>query len=127
MVTAVEHSVFSWVVADVLSIAPTPAGCRGMPRSPRLLWKCVIESSFVHNAGTEVSIIEQRLDGGQVSPFPLLRCRNVFVLPGIPTLLQKKWQVCVCVCSGTGAAGGAVRLLQKKQGLPPTLGGPDVA
>ncbi|GAB4821656.1 hypothetical protein N2152v2_008702 [Parachlorella kessleri] len=43
-------------------------------------------------AGTEVSIIEQHLDSGKVSPFPLLRCRNVFVLPGIPTLLQKKWQ-----------------------------------
>lgn len=31
--------------------------------------------------------------GREPSPFPLLRCRNVFVLPGIPSLLQKKWQV----------------------------------
>lgn len=28
------------------------------------------------------------MEGGALSPFPLLRCRNVYVLPGIPALLQ---------------------------------------
>lgn len=42
--------------------------------------------------GSEVALIEHRLDSGELSPFPLLRCRNVYVLPGIPTLLQKKWK-----------------------------------
>lgn len=40
------------------------------------------------NAGSEVHLIEYRLEGGALSPFPLLRCRNVYVLPGIPALLQ---------------------------------------
>lgn len=40
-----------------------------------------------------MALIEHRLDSGELSPFPLLRCRNVYVLPGIPTLLQKKWKV----------------------------------
>ncbi len=39
-------------------------------------------------AGSEVHLIEYRLEGGALSPFPLLRCRNVYVLPGIPALLQ---------------------------------------
>ncbi|KAL4424331.1 hypothetical protein ABPG75_001632 [Micractinium tetrahymenae] len=42
--------------------------------------------------GSEVHLIEYHLEGGAVSPFPLLRCRNVYVLPGIPALLQKKWR-----------------------------------
>lgn len=32
------------------------------------------------------------VDGGSLSPFPLVRVRNVYVLPGIPALLRKKWQ-----------------------------------
>ncbi len=28
------------------------------------------------------------MEGGAVSPFPLLLCRNIYVLPGIPALLQ---------------------------------------
>ncbi|KAI7844692.1 hypothetical protein COHA_001780 [Chlorella ohadii] len=42
--------------------------------------------------GSEVHLIEYRLEGGALSPFPLLRCRNVYVLPGIPALLQAKWR-----------------------------------
>lgn len=42
--------------------------------------------------GSEVHLIEYHLEGGAVSPFPLLRCRNIYVLPGIPALLQKKWR-----------------------------------
>ena len=41
--------------------------------------------------GGEVTLIEYAGDDGRASPFPLLKCRNVFVLPGIPALLQKKW------------------------------------
>lgn len=43
--------------------------------------------------GSEVAIIEYRINNGELSPFPLVRCRNVYVLPGIPHLLQKKWLV----------------------------------
>lgn len=39
-------------------------------------------------AGSEVHLIEHRMEDGTPSPFPLLRCRNVLVLPGIPSLLQ---------------------------------------
>lgn len=42
--------------------------------------------------GSEVHLLDYLQDGGAVSPFPLLRCRNIYVLPGIPALLQKKWQ-----------------------------------
>ncbi|KAI3436315.1 hypothetical protein D9Q98_002368 [Chlorella vulgaris] len=42
--------------------------------------------------GSEVHLIEHRTEDGAQSPFPLLRCRNIFVLPGIPALLQKKWR-----------------------------------
>jgi hypothetical protein len=69
--------------------------------------------------GSEVSLIEQRLDSGEVSPFPLLRCRNVFVLPGIPALLQKKWQVGGergCCASGTCAGGSAAVVEVHMQG-----------
>lgn len=31
-------------------------------------------------------------DDGRPSPFPVVRCKNVFVLPGVPHLLQRKWR-----------------------------------
>eukprot|EP00775_Hariotina_reticulata_P011537 gene11537-11680_t len=36
-------------------------------------------------------LIHYCLDSGGVSPFPLVAVRNVFVLPGVPHLLQQKW------------------------------------
>ncbi len=45
------------------------------------------------NAAGEVSTIECATeDGGGSSPFPVVCCRNVFILPGVPHLLQHKWQ-----------------------------------
>lgn len=41
--------------------------------------------------GSEVQLIEH-VDGGRLSPFPLVCCRNVYILPGIPALVQKKWE-----------------------------------
>ena len=35
------------------------------------------------------------MDDGSLSPFPVLQCRNVYVLPGVPHLLRKKWAVSV--------------------------------
>lgn len=39
------------------------------------------------------SIIDYLRDDGTQSPFPLIRCGNIFVLPGVPDLLQAKWKV----------------------------------
>ena len=73
------------------------------------------------NAG-EAELIDYTQSSGSPSPFPLMKCRNIYVLPGIPKLLQEKWKVhclacyngcvCVCVCvwrkAGCGGGGGGV-------------------
>ena len=41
----------------------------------------------------EVEAIDYTHSDGQPSPFPLIRCRNIYVLPGIPELLRSKWKV----------------------------------
>lgn len=51
--------------------------------------------------GSEVSIIEEYNSddnestsggtAGQPSPFPLIRCRNVYILPGVPDYLRRKF------------------------------------
>jgi hypothetical protein len=33
-----------------------------------------------------------------MSPFSLPRCRNVYVLPGVPDLLQQKWRTLKVLC-----------------------------
>ena len=38
-------------------------------------------------------IIDYVREDGTQSPFPLIRCENIFVLPGVPGLLQAKWKV----------------------------------
>jgi len=38
----------------------------------------------------ECELLEYEADGAP-SPFPLVRCRNVFVLPGVPGLVRRKW------------------------------------
>ena len=40
-----------------------------------------------------MELIDYKQADGSPSPFPLLLCRNVYVLPGVPHLLQQKWQV----------------------------------
>ena len=41
----------------------------------------------------ELKAIDYYMDDGSLSPFPVLQCRNVYVLPGVPHLLRKKWAV----------------------------------
>ncbi|KAL4552473.1 hypothetical protein Ndes2526B_g06677 [Nannochloris sp. 'desiccata'] len=41
--------------------------------------------------GPEIALIDYNQADGTVSPpFPLLKCRNVYVLPGVPSLVQQK-------------------------------------
>jgi len=42
--------------------------------------------------GSEVALLDYKHADGQTSPFPLVRCRNVYVLPGVPSLVQQKWR-----------------------------------
>lgn len=39
------------------------------------------------------TLVDYAKDDGSPSPFPLIRCRNIFVLPGVPDLLHIKWKV----------------------------------
>jgi hypothetical protein len=41
--------------------------------------------------GQETQLVEVLGANGANSPFPLVRCRNVFVLPGVPQLVKQKW------------------------------------
>lgn len=49
------------------------------------------ETSFptTSHAGSETELIE--FDAQTASPFPLIRCRNIYCLPGIPSLLHSTW------------------------------------
>lgn len=42
--------------------------------------------------GGEVSLIWYDLSDGTPSPYPLVRCRNVYILPGVPSILRRKWK-----------------------------------
>ncbi|KAL3157694.1 hypothetical protein ABBQ32_012130 [Trebouxia sp. C0010 RCD-2024] len=39
------------------------------------------------------TVIDYMRDDGSASPFPLIKCNNVYVLPGVPDLLRSKWKV----------------------------------
>ena len=41
----------------------------------------------------DVELLDYKLDNGEWSHFPLLRCRNIYILPGVPHLLRQKWGV----------------------------------
>ena len=41
----------------------------------------------------EVCLLEVSRDDGSTSPFPVVCCRNIFILPGVPHLLHRKWKV----------------------------------
>ena len=47
---------------------------------------------LVPYAAGSSDLIELVDDQEQRSPFPLVRCRNLYVLPGVPALLQQKWR-----------------------------------
>ncbi|KAK9840250.1 hypothetical protein WJX74_006136 [Apatococcus lobatus] len=40
----------------------------------------------------EAELIDYAQPSGGLSPFPLMKCRNIYVLPGIPHLLRQKWK-----------------------------------
>ena len=46
---------------------------------------------FVCAAG-ESELIELEEDVAKQSPFPLVQCSNIYILPGVPELLQQKWR-----------------------------------
>lgn len=46
----------------------------------------------IHHVAGECELIDHRFKDGRVSPFSLPRCRNVYVLPGVPDLLRQKWR-----------------------------------
>jgi len=41
--------------------------------------------------GPETVLIEYNLQDGRPSPYPLVRCRNVYILPGVPSIVEQKW------------------------------------
>jgi len=41
--------------------------------------------------GPETVMIPHKLRDGRPSPYPLVRCRNVYILPGVPSVVEKKW------------------------------------
>ena len=61
-------------------------------QSSACLGVSISERHAVLGAG-EVTVIDYALEDGRPSPFPVIRCRNVYVLPGVPHLLQQKWKV----------------------------------
>jgi len=54
----------------------------------------------------ESELIELEDDSTKLSPFPLVQCRNVYVLPGVPTLLQTKWRTLKVRLIGQSAWSG---------------------
>lgn len=41
---------------------------------------------------SEIVLIDYQQSDGSTSPFPLVRCRNIYLLPGVPSLVQQKWK-----------------------------------
>ena len=41
--------------------------------------------------GPETVLIEHRGEDGRPSAYPLVRCRNIYILPGVPSVVEKKW------------------------------------
>lgn len=41
--------------------------------------------------GPETALIEYKLKDGRPSPYPLIRCRNIYILPGVPSIVEQKW------------------------------------
>ncbi|KAI8102753.1 hypothetical protein M9434_005547 [Picochlorum sp. BPE23] len=41
--------------------------------------------------GPETILIDYMLRDGRPSPYPLVRCRNIYILPGVPSIVEQKW------------------------------------
>ncbi|KAG1663703.1 hypothetical protein FOA52_013271 [Chlamydomonas sp. UWO 241] len=48
----------------------------------------------------EAELLDYRLPGGEMSKWPVVRCRNIYVLPGVPHLLHQKWGAIKGVLTG---------------------------
>ena len=53
----------------------------------------MIARTCVRAAETTILEVGQQ---GRPCTFPVVRARNVYVLPGVPELLRQKWQVRLC-------------------------------
>ncbi|CAG9461140.1 unnamed protein product [Pedinophyceae sp. YPF-701] len=49
------------------------------------------EDVLLHDLPGEEDGIKDGKFAGKMNPFPLVQCRNILVLPGVPSLLRKKW------------------------------------
>ena len=63
--------------------------------------------------GPEITLIDYNHADGTVSPFPLLKCRNIYVLPGVPSLVGMfaKWTRFYdgfCFIGDGGGGGGVI-------------------
>ncbi len=59
------------------------------------------------------------MPAGAGAAFPIVRARNVYVLPGVPELLRRKWQARPC----PGDWPGVPELLRRKWQARPCPGG----
>ena len=64
--------------------------------------------------GPETVMIPHKLRDGRPSPYPLVRCRNIYILPGVPSVVEKKWDairddlrslMTPCLASASSAGG----------------------
>ena len=70
------------------------------PSALRLIVVFVTLSRVLLPTGAS-SIVDYTRDDGSASPFPVIRCHNVFVLPGVPDLLKSKWKVRHCTITSS--------------------------
>ena len=87
-------------------------------RAPAPARACTPHSAAAARAA-ETAILEQASPAGAGAAFPIVRARNVYVLPGVPELLRRKWQARPC----PGGWSGAPKLLHRKWQPCPCLGG----
>lgn len=72
-----DWHVFTWPFATISTSCVKPHTCTML---------------CIHHAVGECELIDHNFKDGRVSPFSLPRCRNVYVLPGVPDLLRQKWR-----------------------------------
>ena len=87
-------------------------------RAPAPARACTPHSAAAARAA-ETAILEQASPAGAGAAFPIVRARNVYVLPGVPELLRRKWQARPC----PGGWPGVPELLRRKWQARPSPGG----
>ena len=71
---------------------------------------CITAGMCVRAA--ETTILEAGREQGRLCAFPVVRARNVYVLPGVPELLRQKWQVRPCSMEQSRSDLGLARQLR---------------